>query len=33
MKLVSKPEDQRRTPPANTFEQMMAMANKRGIEF
>jgi ferredoxin len=33
MQLVPKPKDRYRTPPANTFEQMMFMAKKRGIHF
>lgn len=31
LQLASKPEEKRRTPPANNVEQMMAMAEKRGI--
>jgi len=31
LQLVPKPEEKRRTPPANNVEQMMAMAEKRGI--
>jgi ferredoxin len=33
MRLVPKAEDQLRVPPANTREQMMFMAKKRGMEF
>jgi len=33
LQLVLKPEEKRRTPPVNTFEQMMYMAKKRGIAF
>jgi len=33
MRLIPKPEDQRRIPPATTFDQMMTMAQKRGISF
>ena len=33
LKLDPKPEDELRTPPPNTFEQMMFMAEKRGITF
>ncbi|MBW2545159.1 MAG: 4Fe-4S dicluster domain-containing protein [Deltaproteobacteria bacterium] len=33
LQLVPKPEEKRRTPPANNVEQMMAMAEKRGIQF
>jgi ferredoxin len=33
IQLIPKPEGKRRTPPANTLEQMMYMAKKRGIEF
>jgi len=32
-RLVPKPADEWRTPPANSREQMMAMAQKRGIQF
>jgi Fe-S-cluster-containing dehydrogenase component len=32
LRLVLKPEAERRTPPATTLEQMMYMARKRGIE-
>jgi electron transport complex protein RnfB len=31
MKLVLKPEDRRRIPPASMGEQMMLMAQKRGV--
>ena len=33
MQLIPKPEAKHRTPPANTLEQMMFMAQKRGIQF
>jgi len=33
LRLASKPTDEWRTPPANNFEQMMSMAQKRGIPF
>jgi len=29
--LVSKPDEQRRTPPAGSMDQMLAMAQKRGL--
>ncbi len=32
LRLVSKPEEKRRTPPANSVEQVMSMAEKRGIQ-
>lgn len=33
IRLIPKPEGKHRTPPANTLEQMMYMAQKRGIQF
>jgi len=32
-RMMPKPKNEWRTPPANTFEQMMSMAQKRGIPF
>jgi electron transport complex protein RnfB len=33
MRLVPKAEDKRRIPPATTYDQMMFMARKRGMQF
>ena len=33
IRLVAKPEESRKVPPATSAEQMMALAGKRGIRF